>query len=188
MVKEHIFKICVVGASRVGKTSIITRYIDDTFHSDTKITIGTNLFITRVKLPDNDADITLQIWDIGGNQKFDNIRPVFYSGARGIIYTYDLTRSDSLIDLLRWKKEIDTYIGSKPSLLVGNKLDLIKEKKQERLSEFNINKIKENLDALNYLETSAKTDKNIDLIFQKMAMFIYNYNRITNNYSSIHQF
>lgn len=187
MVKEHIFKICIVGTSRVGKTSIITRYIDDTFHSDTKITIGTNLFITRVKLTDNDADITLQIWDIGGNQKFDNIRPVFYSGARGIIYTYDLTRSDSLIDLLRWKKEIDAYIGSKPSLLVGNKVDLVEEKRQERLSEFNMNKIKENLNALNYLETSAKNNSNIDLIFQKMAILIYNYDRIQNNYSPIQQ-
>lgn len=187
MVKEHIFKICVVGESRVGKTSIITRYIDDTFHSGTKITIGTNLFITRIKIPDKDADITLQIWDIGGNQKFDNIRPVFYSGAKGIIYTCDLTRYDSLINLLRWKKEIDSYIGPKPCVLVGNKVDLIEQRKGEHFSKSNMNKIKENLNALNYLETSAKNNKNIDLIFQKMAILIYNYDRIKNNYSPIQQ-
>jgi len=176
----------VVGEGAVGKTSIVTRYIDDAFYHDTKITVGTNLFITRVKFPEKNIDLTLQIWDIGGRQKFENIRPVFYSGTKGVVYTYDLTRPNTLKNLLKWKEEINSYIGPKPSILVGNKYDLIQDGKERPIKPHDLGKIKRRLDVSNHLDTSAKNDRNIDLIFLNISMLIYRYyNPLENNYNSI---
>jgi len=172
--RAHTFKVVIVGDGGVGKTTIVHRYVKDVFLTDTKITIGTNLFIKRVALPDKNTKITLQIWDLGGEQKFDTIRPNFYSGAGGIIYTYDLTRRFSLMNLTKWKTEIETTIGSTPSILIGNKLDLVGGDKKRPISKEEGREMKKELNSSYYLETSAKTNDNIDDAFLKIARIIYN--------------
>lgn len=174
MVKEHTFKVCIVGDGGVGKTTIVHRYVKDVFLKDTKITIGTNLFIKRVEIPEKDMKVTLQIWDLGGEQKFDMIRPNFYSGAGGVIYTFDLTRRFSLMNLTKWKDEIESSIGSVPSILIGNKLDLVTGDKNRPISKTEGREIKEELNSAYYLETSAKTNDNIDNSFLKIAKLIHN--------------
>ncbi len=174
MRNEHTYKICIVGDGGVGKTTIVTRYIKDIFLDDTKITIGTNLFIKRVQFPEKNVKITLQIWDLGGEPKFDSIRPNFYSGAGAIIYTYDLTRRFSLMNLTKWKNEIENSIGLKPNILIGNKLDLVRSEDPRPISMEEGKKMKEELNSTYYLETSAKTNDNIDDAFLKIARLIYN--------------
>lgn len=174
LTNSHTFKICIVGDGGVGKTTIVHRYVKDIFLKDTKITIGTNLFIKRIEIPEKNMKVTLQIWDLGGEQKFDAIRPNFYSGAGGIIYTYDLTRRFSLMNLSKWKEEIEHSIGSVPSILIGNKLDLVGGEKKRPISKEEGLQMKEELHSSYYLETSAKTNDNIDDAFLRIARLVHN--------------
>jgi small GTP-binding protein len=89
--KKMMYKICIVGDGAVGKTTILHQYVDGKFMEDTQLTIGTNFFIKDIILKEFDISIKFQIWDLGGQDYFASVRRNFYNGARGIIYTFDLT-------------------------------------------------------------------------------------------------
>jgi small GTP-binding protein len=169
IVEYRTFKICIVGDGGVGKTTIVHRYVDNIFLDDTKITIGTNLFVKRIDIPSKNRKATLQIWDLGGESRFDNIRRNFYAGANGIIYTFDLTRRFSLMNLNKWQSEIEKAIGAKPSVLIGNKLDLVRDREERPIPEKEGKKVKDDLGCSYYLETSAKEDVRIDKAFLKLS-------------------
>lgn len=162
----------MVGDGGVGKTTVVHRYVDDIFLDDTKITIGTNLFVKRIEIPEKNKKVTLQIWDLGGEPRFDTIRPNFYAGANGIIYTFDLTRRFSLMNLSKWKAEIERIIGNKPSILIGNKLDLVKNDNDRPIPQEEGESVKEELGCNHYFETSAKEDVRIDKAFLTISMEI----------------
>ncbi|MFX0059039.1 MAG: Rab family GTPase [Candidatus Hodarchaeota archaeon] len=169
----RIYKVCIVGDGAVGKTTILHQYVDKKFKEDTLMTIGTNFFLKELILKEFDASIRLQIWDLGGQEQFAVVRPSFYAGASGIIYTFDLTRLVTFNNLLNWKVEIENVIGNKAaSILVGNKLDLIDEENRT-IDLQDILLLKENLGVKEYFETSAKEDLGIDNAFRRLAIDIY---------------
>lgn len=164
--KSLVYKICIVGDGGVGKTSMVLRYTDNAFKEDYLMTIGSNFAVKYIDLPEYpDYSIALQIWDLAGQPRFNVVRPLFYRGAKSIIYVFDLTRKDSLENLLNWKKEIEQNIGAKPCILVGNKLDLANKIKRKVENE-EIEYIKSRLKANLYLETSAKDGSNINDAFK----------------------
>jgi len=171
--KYRIYKVCIVGDGAVGKTTILHQYVDKKFKEDTLLTIGTNFFMKELILKEFDADIKLQIWDLGGQDQFAAVRPSFYAGAKGIIYTFDLTRMATFNNLLIWKNEVENEIGDKAaSILIGNKLDLIDETNRRVYLE-NILIMKERLGVKEYFETSAKENVGIDNAFRRIAIDIY---------------
>ena len=155
--QKKIFKVCIVGNGGVGKTTILHRYVDGKFVKDTKVTVGTNFFMKSLIFPERNLQVTLQIWDLSGQPQFDMVRPNFYSGASGIIYTFELIKLKSLIDLTKWKEEVEKVVGTKPSILIGNKLDLITNS-SEIIEKDEILEMKKNLNSSAYFETSAKED------------------------------
>ena len=170
-----MYKVCIVGDGAVGKTTILHRYVDRKFSEDTMMTIGTNFFMKEVILPEVNTIVKLQIWDLGGQQHFAVVRPNFYLGARGIIYTFDLTRRSTLNNLLDWKTEICNVIGNGfPSILVGNKLDLIEIEQDRIIASEDAAIIQQDLSSKDYIETSAKTDIGIDSAFRKLALYVFN--------------
>merc|ERR1711994_824395 len=102
--------------------------------------------------------VKLQIWDTAGQERFRTITSAYYRGADGIIMVYDVTSSESFDHVEEWLSEVDRYANENTSkLLVGNKADLIEEKRvAEKLS-------------IPFLETSAKTATNVDAAFLTMA-------------------
>ena len=172
--KSLVYKICIVGDGGVGKTSIASRYTDNTFKENYIMTIGSNFAVKTMELPEYpDCSISLQIWDLAGQPRFNVVRPLFYRGAKAVIYVFDLTRKDSLENLLNWKKEIEQNIGLKPCILVGNKLDVVKKTKMKvEIEEIEI--IKSNLNATSYFETSAKEGSNINELFKECVNGILN--------------
>lgn len=174
---NRLYKICIVGDGAVGKTTILHQYVDDKFVEDTKVTIGTNLFIKRVTLPESNARITLQIWDLGGQERFFAVRPNFYAGAHGIIYTFDLTRRFSLMNLSKWREEIERVIKPRPSILIGNKLDLVIQREHRPISEEEGEEAKKDLNAISYIQTSAKENLGIDKAFHIITKEIFNSKR-----------
>ena len=171
--RNIMYKICIVGDGGVGKTTILHQYVDGKFIEDTQLTIGTNIFLKNITLKEFDINIKLQIWDLGGQAFFATIRRNFYGGARGIIYTFDLTRKSSFTNLTEWRNEIKEGLEEEFfSVLIGNKLDLINE--EDRLINLeDILFIKKELSVSEYFETSAKNNTGIDNTFRRLAIDIY---------------
>ena len=169
---KYFFKICIVGDSEVGKTTILNQYLKRRFVADAQRTIGSNFFVKYVKIPETEHLITLQFWDLAGQPRFRWVRYAFYKGARGIVYTFDLTRRETLDSLLTWKEEVESKIGVVPNIFVGNKLDLINSK-NSTINKEEIKHFKELLSSSAYLETSAKLGTNVKEVFDELALEMY---------------
>ncbi|MFW9947675.1 MAG: Rab family GTPase [Candidatus Odinarchaeota archaeon] len=172
---QRLYKICIVGDGAVGKTTILHQYVDGKFMEDTHMTIGTNFFIKSILINEFNVKAKLQIWDLSGQYHFAAIRPVFYQGATGIIYTFDLTKISTLNNLINWKMEIEKVLDNKiPSILIGNKLDLINI--NEKLPDSKeIQTLRDKLGFSEYFETSAKDNVGIDEAFRRLTLEIYNF-------------
>jgi small GTP-binding protein len=170
--KSFIYKICVVGDGGVGKTSMVLRYTEDTFRENYIMTIGSNFSTKSVDLPEYPHyTIKLQIWDLAGQKHFSFVRPPFYRGATGIIYVFDLTRRSSFANLPNWRTEVEKVVAGRPSVLVGNKLDLANQGNRE-IGEQDGESLKNELHALSYFEISAKEGGNIEDVFKETVLEI----------------
>jgi small GTP-binding protein len=170
--KSFIYKICVVGDGGVGKTSMVLRYTEDSFKENYIMTIGSNFSTKSVDLPEYPHyNIKLQIWDLAGQKHFSFVRPPFYRGATGIIYVFDLTRRSSFANLPNWRSEVEKVVAGRPSVLVGNKLDLANQGNRE-IGEQDGESLKNELQALSYFETSAKVGVNIEDVFKETVLEI----------------
>jgi len=159
-VYDHLFKILLIGDSGVGKSSILSRYADDTFSFDSHTTIGVDFKIKTV-IHENKC-IKLQIWDTAGQERFRTITTSYYRGSHAIIIAFDLTNYESFNNVKTWISEIDKHISNKIFMvLVGTKSDLVSK----------IGVTKEMIDNLcqvynlEYIETSAKKSININALF-----------------------
>ena len=124
-------KYLVVGDSGVGKTSLLVRYCEDSFQADYLSTIGVDFKIKRIEL--NQTQITLNIWDTAGQQRFRNITKSFYKGAHGIILAYSITDPTSFAHIESWIDQI-RQVGNADTdmILVGSKSDLQADRKVPR--------------------------------------------------------
>jgi len=169
---KYFYKVCIVGDSEVGKTTLVNKYLKRRFVAEAQRTIGSNFFVKYVKISNVKHLLTLQIWDLAGQPRFKWVRYAFYKGANGIVYAFDLTRRDTLDNILNWKEEVESKIGVVPNIFVGNKLDLINPEnfliKKEELNHF-----KESLSASAYVETSAKHGTNVKNAFDELALKMY---------------
>ena len=170
--KSFIYKICVVGNGGVGKTSMVLRYCENSFKESYLMTIGSNFSTKTVELADHpQLQVKLQLWDLAGQKHFSFVRPPFYRGATGIIYVFDLTRRSSFADLLEWRDEVEKVIGQKPSLLIGNKLDLAHQGQREVAAQDG-EALKGEMHAMQYFETSAKEGDSVEEVFKVLTLEI----------------
>ena len=170
--KSYIYKICVVGDGGVGKTSMVLRYCENTFKDNYIMTIGSNFSTKTVELPNYPQfQVKLQIWDLAGQKHFSFVRPPFYRGATGIVYVFDLTRRSSFANLNEWKSEVEKVVGQKPSLLVGNKIDIAVDGKRE-VSSQDGESFKSEISAKKYFETSAKQGDSVEEVFKLLTLEI----------------
>ena len=174
---KYFYKVCIVGDSEVGKTTLVNQYLKRRFLADAQSTIGSNFFVKYVKLPDVKHLLTLQIWDLAGQPRFKWVRFAFYKGASGIVYAFDLTRRETLESLINWKDEVESKIGVVPNMFIGNKRDLINEE-NGGIKEDDINHFKDLLSANEYIETSAKLGTNVKNVFDVLALEMYKNNHI----------
>ena len=165
---DILLKLVMIGDSGVGKTNILSRYINNEFSSITKATVGVEFFSTLIKK--NNKLIKLQIWDTAGQERYKSITSAYYKGAKGAFVVYDITKMKTFKNLDKWITELkangneDIYI-----ILIGNKLDL--EKNREVMT----NDVKRKAEELKvgYFETSALDGSNIehafDVIVEEMS-------------------
>jgi small GTP-binding protein len=171
--KSFIYKICVVGDGGVGKTSMVLRYCENSFKENYIMTIGSNFSTKQVDLQEYpNYLVKLQLWDLAGQKHFSFVRPPFYRGSGATVYVFDLTRRSSFQNILNWKAEVEKVIGNeKPSVLVGNKLDLA-ENGQREVGPGDAEALKEELNAIGYYETSAKENVQVEPVFQDITLAI----------------
>lgn len=165
---DYLFKILLVGDTGTGKSSILSRFVDNTFTSNFISTIGVDFKIRTLTLPVSGVSrvVKLQIWDTAGQERFRTITTSYYRGGNGIILVFDLTDLESFNNLEKWLQEINRYCREDtPILVVGNKTD------QPRVvPSFNIqNFLDEHSLKGDYLETSAKTGDGVDSIFNRLV-------------------
>ena len=108
-------KFVLLGESGVGKTSIISRYISNTFESKLMPTSGAKCFVKTLIMEDDNQAIKFEIWDTGGKEKFRSLAKVFYKNAAVCVLVYDVTRKSSFEELKQyWIKEIKD--NTKPNI------------------------------------------------------------------------
>ena len=100
-------KVVLIGESGVGKTSIISRYINNTFKSQLMSTPGANFVTKNVIMEDDNQSIKFEIWDTAGQERYRALAKVFYKNAAVCVLVYDITRKTSFNELKNyWYKEI----------------------------------------------------------------------------------
>ena len=100
-------KVVLIGESGVGKTSIISRYIHNTFKSHMTTTSGANFATKNLILEDENQSIKFEIWDTAGQERYRSLAKVFYKNASVCILVYDITRKKTFEELKNyWAKEI----------------------------------------------------------------------------------
>jgi Ras-related protein Rab-7A len=173
------FKIIIIGDSCVGKTSLLKRYVNNTFLESYKATIGVDFLTKNIKI--NKKIISLQLWDTAGNERFHTLSNAFYRGADACIIVFDLTNIISFKNLENWMDEFLLYSNvsdpnNYPFIIVGNKSDLINDTNRV-ISEKYIQKFCQNKN-VKYFEVSTKLNTNINNVF------IYLINRLHNKNNS----
>lgn len=162
----HI-KVIIIGEAGVGKTSLVKKFVSGRFTSDYRVSIGANLFVKELIL-DSDIEVTIQIWDIAGQEKWIKMRHLYYRGAHGALFVGDLTRGDTFKQLKEfWNPDLKKYCGDIPKILVVNKVDL-----EPIVSNSDIEELSQNINVKATISTSAKNGQNVEEAFHQIAEVI----------------
>ena len=162
----EILKIVLVGESGVGKTSIITQYIDNIFQKDQQSTIG-GTFSTKTVKCGNGKILKLEIWDTAGQERYRSVTKLFYKDANAAILVYDITNKFSFEEIQNyWFGQVkDSAPENIIIAIVANKLDLYEN---EQVDETIARKYAQDNNAL-FACTSAKNTSGIEDLFIEIA-------------------
>lgn len=170
------YKLVFLGDESVGKTSIITRFMYDTFDSSYKVTIGIDFVSKTMYL--EDRIVRLQLWDTAGQERFRSLIPSYIRDSSVAIICYDISNRASFLNCDSWIEDVRTERGSDVVImLVGNKTDL-SDKRQVSTEEAE-KKAKDN--KIYFIETSAKQGTNVKNLFRKLALALPGVEQANNN-------
>uniref|UniRef100_A0A3Q3X7B9 Uncharacterized protein n=1 Tax=Mola mola TaxID=94237 RepID=A0A3Q3X7B9_MOLML len=158
------FKLVFLGEQSVGKTSLITRFMYDSFDNTYQATIGIDFLSKTMYL--EDRTIRLQLWDTAGQERFRSLIPSYIRDSAAAVVVYDITNVNSFQQTTKWIDDVRTERGSDVIImLVGNKTDLADKRQitteegEQRAKDMNVL----------FIETSAKTGYNVKQLFRRVA-------------------
>ncbi|XP_024057086.2 ras-related protein Rab-41 isoform X2 [Terrapene carolina triunguis] len=150
------FKLVFLGEQSVGKTSLITRFMYDSFDNTYQATIGIDFLSKTMYL--EDRTVRLQLWDTAGQERFRSLIPSYIRDSTIAVVVYDITNLNSFQQTSKWIDDVRTERGSDVIImLVGNKTDLA-DKRQVSIEEGE--RKAQELNVM-YIETSAKAGYNM---------------------------
>ena len=159
-------KMIVLGDIAVGKTSVINRFISNTFSDEYKSSIGCEFQKKELDI-DGETGANLQIWDTAGEERFMAVTKQYYNDSHGVMVIYDLTNKETFVKMNKWIKNVkDNAPKDIVIMVVGNKSDLINEKVNlgDELTPFKNEYL--------YREVSAKNGNNVSLAFEELTQKI----------------
>ena len=158
------FKLVFLGEQSVGKTSLITRFMYDSFDTTYQTTIGIDFLSKTIYL--EDRTVRLQLWDTAGQERFRSLIPSYIRDSRVAVVVYDITNSASFHLTSRWIDDVRTERGSDVIIaLVGNKTDI---RVQRQVSTKEGERKAKEVNAM-FIETSAKAGYNVKQLFRRLA-------------------
>ncbi len=159
----------VIGDSGVGKTNLVSQFVDDKFLDDEKPTVGVEFSSKVVNICNH--EIRCQIWDTAGQERFRAVTKAYYNGAVGALVVFDLANSKTFENIAKWIEEAEQNTKKETVILIiGNKADLPKR-------EVSLSKVEELIARKKgttlFMETSALTGHNVREAFEALVKGIY---------------
>ena len=162
---DYTFKILLLGDASVGKTSFTKRYCYNIFNPSERLTIGVDFHVKTIEL--RGFKVKLQIWDVGGEERFRFLLPTYTLGANAAFLLYDITRPPTLDNIPEWTSIVRQKAGEIPIMLVGAKLDLAES--QRKVSREHGIQIAEKNNMAGFSELSSKENMNVDEAFETLT-------------------
>ena len=158
---HYLFKVILIGDAGVGKTCVLNKFVTNKFQEYYDLTIGVE-FATK-HIDSNNKIIKLQCWDTAGQESFRSITRAYFRNSAIVLLMFDLTNKQSFNNLYNWLDEVMNIDNNNHVIiLIGTKQDKVESRqvRQEDIDEFvQVNGLQ------CYIETSAKTNKNIQICF-----------------------
>jgi small GTP-binding protein len=164
---EVVYKLIVVGDAGVGKTSLARRFCTGQFDESYLFTLGVDFFTKQLKIKNH--PVKLVIYDTGGQERFDFIRGLYFEGAAGAVIAYDVTDRKSFERISHWKEQVLQRCEGIPLELVACKVDL----SDQRVVKSDEGEAEAKKNGMAFLESSAKTDFQVNDVFQRLAEKIW---------------
>jgi small GTP-binding protein len=156
-------KICMIGASGVGKTSLVSRFVSSLFSEKYLTTVGVKVDKKIVSTPA--GEVTMMIWDLAGVDELQMRLPVsYFRGTSGCLLVADGTRRATLDTALELQQSVRATVGAVPFVLVLNKCDL---QEQWEIGDAPLNRL--GLEGCTLYRTSAKTGEGVESAFVALA-------------------
>eukprot|EP00981_Chlorochromonas_danica_P000943 scaffold227_cov173-Ochromonas_danica.AAC.6 len=155
-------KVCIIGDTDVGKTSLSTRYCHGEFPQNSTPTIGASFLQRRVMV--DGFEISLQIWDTAGQERFRSMAPMYYRGAKAAICVFDVTNEESFARVSTWLRDLKSHADPNVVIcLAGNKCD--------KTAAFDLSQCEvmaKNIGG-SFFRTSALTGEGVQEIFETLS-------------------
>uniref|UniRef100_A0A6A7GC11 Ras-related protein Rab-21 n=1 Tax=Hirondellea gigas TaxID=1518452 RepID=A0A6A7GC11_9CRUS len=158
------FKVVLLGEGRVGKTSILIRYIQNEYSSDRQSTVQASYLEKRLNI--DSTSVRLAIWDTAGQERFHALGPIYYRDAHAALLVYDITDRQSFTKVQHWVKELRKIVGENIVLAIAaNKCDL------EKKSQVDWSDAEEYATSVGaqLFRTSAKSGKGLEQTFLEIS-------------------
>ena len=173
---KYLFRICLLGDANVGKTSLLSRFCDNSFKEKYNNTIGVDFRLVTLKC--NGYISKIHIWDTAGQERFRSLALNYLNNSHGFIFMYDITDRDSFNNVVNWiDLALEKNVKTIANFLVGNKCD--NEGKRQISVEEGKNLAKDK--NLFFMETSAKANNNVQKLFYFFLYKLIEFYK-TNNY------
>ena len=177
-------KIALIGDPRVGKTSIVSQLVKNTFNNTYQTTLGIDYNQFEVPIKETNYTVQFHILDFSGFSPFREMINNAIKDVNFILYVYDSTNLESFQNIKLWKLSI-SEMSTKPNVieyLVGNKNELPDKVVTDKVSVDNLAK-KNNF---KNWSISARSRNNLNELFQEMATSYYeSYFKFTNKIKNL---